>query len=396
MAKLLINLTTSLMKKAIISFSILSLFSITVLSQLIVDHTCTDITQIPQSAIEQAKRELHIAYGHTSHGSQVTEGMTDLVGFANGGGRGISFSTDMLAWNNGGTDDALDLDDYAMGGDVGYWPDWYNNTIAYLDDPDNSDVNVIIWSWCGQVGDKYENGHLLDEFLAPMSQLENTYPNVTFVYMTGHLDYWGRENTNAANDSIRSYCQNNNKVLFDFADIESYGPDGTIYKNDGDDACNYYDSGDNIIGNWAQEYQNTHTEGVDWFTCGSQHTEPFNANLKSYAAWHLFASLGGWNYTPPPPNPVGTKNIETAHKGLIYPNPANDQAIFEIIASIQSGIRVDLININGAIIESNISPFSSYEKLVFKIDTKNLNPGVYYLSVTSDTKKESYKLMVVQ
>jgi len=26
-----------------------------------------------------------------------------------------------------------------------------NNTRAYLDAPANKDVNVIIWSWCGQV-----------------------------------------------------------------------------------------------------------------------------------------------------------------------------------------------------------------------------------------------------
>jgi hypothetical protein len=43
---------------------------------IIIDHTCTDIRQIPESAIEQAKMNLHIAYGHTSHGSQLTTGVT--------------------------------------------------------------------------------------------------------------------------------------------------------------------------------------------------------------------------------------------------------------------------------------------------------------------------------
>ncbi|NLD35367.1 MAG: hypothetical protein GX654_00685 [Desulfatiglans sp.] len=36
---------------------------------IIVDRNSTDITQIPQTAIEQAKATLHIVYGHTSHGS---------------------------------------------------------------------------------------------------------------------------------------------------------------------------------------------------------------------------------------------------------------------------------------------------------------------------------------
>jgi len=31
---------------------------------IIIDHICTDIRQIPESAIEQAKINLHIAYGH--------------------------------------------------------------------------------------------------------------------------------------------------------------------------------------------------------------------------------------------------------------------------------------------------------------------------------------------
>ena len=51
---------------------------------VIIDHACTDITRIPESAIEQAKANLHIAYGHTSHGSQLTTGMTGLIGFVNG------------------------------------------------------------------------------------------------------------------------------------------------------------------------------------------------------------------------------------------------------------------------------------------------------------------------
>ena len=63
---------------------------------LIIDHNCTDITQIPESSIMKAKADLHIGYGHTSHGSQVTTGMTGLVDFANGGGLGLSLPTDIF------------------------------------------------------------------------------------------------------------------------------------------------------------------------------------------------------------------------------------------------------------------------------------------------------------
>ena len=52
----------------------------------VVNHSSTDITKIPEESINRAKSMLHIGYGHTSHGSQLTYGMTDLVDFANNGG----------------------------------------------------------------------------------------------------------------------------------------------------------------------------------------------------------------------------------------------------------------------------------------------------------------------
>jgi hypothetical protein len=259
----------------------------------IVDHRSTDITQIPQSAIEQAKADLHIAYGHTSHGSQLTTGMTGLVAFANEGGLGLSLPTDIFAWNEGGSGGALDLHDYAMGGDVGYYPQWVNNTRNYLDNPANADVNVIVWSWCGQVDEKYAAGTLESEYLTPMAQLEDDYPDVTFVYMTGHVDIWDDADNKAANQMIRDYCTANDKILYDFADIECYDPDGVYYEYVHDN-CNYYDADTTLLGNWATDWQLQHEEGVDWYDCGSAHSEPLNANRKAYAAWWLWARLAGW------------------------------------------------------------------------------------------------------
>ena len=283
---------------------------------IIIDHNCTDITQIPQAAIEQAKDSLHIAYGHTSHGSQLTTGMSGLVGFANGGGLGLSLPTDIFAWNNGGSSGALDLHDYAMGGDCGYYPQWYNNTVNYLNDPSHSDVNVIIWSWCGQVDNKYAAGTLDSEYLTPMTLLESTYPNVAFVYMTGHVDHWDDANNKAANQMVRDYCITNGKVLYDFSAIESYDPDGTFFEFPHDD-CNYYESVSGpLLGNWATEWQNSHTVNVDWYDCYSAHSEPLNANRKAYAAWWLWAMLAGWNQFLSAPTNV-TLSVDS---GSVYIN----------------------------------------------------------------------------
>ncbi len=259
---------------------------------IIIDHNCTDITAIPAAAIETAKSTLHIAYGHTSHGSQLTTGMTGLVAFANGGGRGMSHAADIFAWNNGGTGGALDLHDYAMAGDVGYYPQWVNETRSYLDS--NQDVNVIIWSWCGQVNDKYNSGTLDSEYLTPMNQLETDYPDVTFVYMTGHMEHSSDASLKAANQTIRDFCIDNDKVLYDFADIECYDPDGTFFEF-ANDNCDYYTSATGtLIGNWATAWQTAHTENVDWYSCSSAHSQPLNANRKAYAVWWLWAQLAGW------------------------------------------------------------------------------------------------------
>ena len=54
--------------KRILAIVLLFTITISAIFAEIIDHNCTDITQIPESAINQAKADLHIAYGHTSHG----------------------------------------------------------------------------------------------------------------------------------------------------------------------------------------------------------------------------------------------------------------------------------------------------------------------------------------
>lgn len=265
---------------------------------VIIDHNDTDITAIPQYAINQAKDTLHIAYGHTSHGSQLTTGMRELVGFANGGGLGLTHPQDIFAYNSGGRNGALDFRDTPFSGarDLGN-PNrtaWADATRNYLQA--HSETNVIIWSWCGQANGTEAQ---INTYLNLMNELEVDYPNVMFVYMTGHLNGTGLEgNLHQRNEQIRNYCRNNNKILYDFADIESYDPEGQVNYNalNANDNCDY-DSDDNGSrdANWARAWQNSHTEGTHWYSCSSAHSQPLNANRKAYAAWALWATLAGWD-----------------------------------------------------------------------------------------------------
>ena len=251
----------------------------------ITDHNCTNLSNIPESWILKAKQDLHIAYGHTSHGSQLITGMNGL----------IDFKSDLYAWANEDIDATLDLHDRGLSGDLGN-PDrvtWEEVTRSYISAHPN--VNVIIWSWCGQVSSATEED--ITTYLTLMQGLENSYPDIKFVYMTGHLDGTGLEgNLHLRNEQIRIFCGANNKILYDFADIESYNPDG-VYFGDKipNDNCDYDSNGDNQRDtNWATEWQDSHTEGVDWYTCSSAHSQALNANQKAYAAWWLWARLAGW------------------------------------------------------------------------------------------------------
>jgi hypothetical protein len=116
--------------------------------------------------------------------------------------------------------------------------------------------------------------------------------------MTGHLDGTGLTgNLHIRNEQIRNYCRTNKKFLFDFADIESYNPDGVYFgdKNPNDN-CDYDSNKDGTLdANWAVAWQNSHTLGTDWYNCSSAHSQPLNANRKAYAAWHLWARIAGWD-----------------------------------------------------------------------------------------------------
>ena len=266
------------------------------------DHsnaTLDTLNGIPDSAIIAAKDTLHIAYGHTSHGSQLIDGMTALAGFMEN--LSPPAPTGLYSLNDGPLSGSLDIDDGFAGGDLGN-PDrttWAALTREYLDDPANNDVNVVMWSWCGQVSSSTEGD--INTYLNLMNDLEFDYPDVTFVYMSGHLDGSGEDgNLNQRNNQIRDYCEANEKVLYDFADIESYDPDNIYYLDKyATDGCAYDSNGDGSTdANWATNWQGSHTQDTDWYDCSCVHSEALNCNKKAYAAWWLWARIAGWDGTP--------------------------------------------------------------------------------------------------
>lgn len=261
---------------------------------IIINHNHTNLAAIPAYWIKAAKANLRVFYGHTSHGSQPVTGMEVLMSQTPSGL--YNLTTDGSVQPG-----ALSLDDhYGDMGDLGHNGDttWADLTRDYLNAHPN--INVVVWSWCGGVSDNTVAG--INAYLNAMNQLEQEYPGVTFVYMTGHLDGTGVSgNLNQRNEQIRAYCQANGKVLFDFADIESYDPAGNGYLNRGaDDGCYY----DNWTRNWAQEWCAAHPSDARCAWCDCAHSEPLNCALKGRAFWWMLARIAGWSGRPEPQKTV--------------------------------------------------------------------------------------------
>jgi len=241
---------------------------------IIIDHRDIDLSKVPESYITSAKSTFKIAYGHTSHGSQITTGMdmlkssSGLYNFDSDGGTGVLYYNESL-----------------LSGDLG--SDWEAQTRALLNRAGN-DINMVMWSWCGQLSSM--SVEEVNAYLSAMDQLEKDFPNVTFVYITGHLDGTGTVGTlNRNNETIRTFAKTYSKVLFDFADIESYDPAGNYFLDLGANDNNDYSDG-----NWAQNWCAINPGSALCAINSCAHSQSLNCNLKGRAFWWMMARLAGW------------------------------------------------------------------------------------------------------
>ncbi|VAW23240.1 hypothetical protein MNBD_BACTEROID01-1886 [hydrothermal vent metagenome] len=272
---------------------------------------------IPKEYIGLARTTLHVAYQHSSHGTQVARGLFGLQDYKEG--------DDILfgITNHSPQPGKLDFHDYALGGYAAPGVDatdlsrnetaFIQATRNFLDDPDNAAINVVMWSWCNIAGHKPAENYIpgMDSLIAEygtggskIGTGEGKRKNeVTFIFMTGHAnvdDNAGALKPKNQAELIVNNCIKKKQYCLDYYSIDTHDMSGKYWEGTGDDGNSAA-----YNGNFYLDWQNAHKKGADWFenknapggkvVFGAHNSQHITANRKAYAMWWILARIAGWD-----------------------------------------------------------------------------------------------------
>jgi hypothetical protein len=282
------------------------------------------LRSIPGEYINEARNSLHIAYQHTSHGTHVSRGMFGLQDYKSGDNAlfGITnnvpqpgkldFRDNVIASYAAPGDDAADLSINETA--------FIRATRNYLDDPDNAEINVVMWSWCSIAGHD-----VAGNYLPGMDSLISEYGNggtkigsnpgqrinpVTFVFMTGHANAGSNVGEGLPKNQaeiINRHCSSKKQFCLDYYSIDTHDMDDNYWEDAGDNGNSsaYATSIGSGSDNFYEDWQNSHNLGIHYFEnktnpggsaeFGAHNTQHITANRKAYAMWWILARIAGWS-----------------------------------------------------------------------------------------------------
>jgi hypothetical protein len=360
--------------------------AVTRTSPLFIDHNCTDLAVIPLEAIAKAQDSCKWHYVRLSHGRQLTEGLARIEAadpfyaatWPKSGGSLPDVPNTLCIYSA-----PYSPDGYWSGGGI----DITRN--ALIGTPE---LNISAFSWCGELNAASES--YVANYLTAMQTLENEFPNVTFVYFTGTAQYNDAYGYNRylRNQQIRNFCFANNKVLYDFEDLDSwwYNPDTEQWEQ-----ATYEYNGCTI------PVEHPMLAGND-----AEHTSYASCEQKGRATWWMMAVLSGWKV----PTAIGDDGGDDAfvppapYEGFelsCYPNPFNPSTTISFSMAAPADAKLAIYDAKGALVRTLVEGVMSEGQHRVRWNGTNesgsrVATGVYFYRIVADKKSSTKKMLLLR
>ncbi|MBC8343498.1 MAG: T9SS type A sorting domain-containing protein [Bacteroidetes bacterium] len=340
---------------------------------LIIDHTATaKFEEIADSSLEKAI-ELRLMFRHASVGGTIDDGLDCVQGSRPSPVECTFFPPykyDRRNWefqgrsNNGWYGKIRDfVKEVHMQADSF---DAMAFKYCYLDGLDQLAVP------CGSPFNPGKTMQAWDSLRINIETLEDAYPDKIFIWWTIPLTQVGQFCTDTLNSLIRQYAFENNKVLFDIADIEAW------------DTSQQH--GTNASG-WEIAFKGY---------CGEQkpgaqacHPNWLGKLILAKAFWWMMVNLENEQ------KPESLESNSESYSITLFPNPSKDHITISLSGNQKSAIHISLFDLTGRKIDRNatncIWDTGGYQILV---PVGDLASGYYTFSIIYGQKHVRKKVLI--
>jgi len=380
------------MRRLVVAVGLFLFVTLGFSQQFIADYSVAKeevLRSIPQQYIDYARDNYKIAYFHTSHGTQVYYGLNGLPDYKAGDDALFGIT------NDNPEDGKLEFHD-RNGWDLSDPADAFISiTRSFLDDAENADINVVMWSWCDDAGHDFDDNYfpgmdsLINEYGEGGSNIisgDRTTP-VKFIFMTGHAikdENLGSKNPEMQARLINDHCNTHQYFCLDYYSIDTHTMSDVYYNDTGDNG-----DSDTYGGNFYQDFQDENTIGDGYYenkktpggivTYGGHNTQHITSNRKAYAMWWILARMAGWT-------DVSTNSAIRVKKkiDIVYNQSLNQLTLND---AITEGSVCRVYNLTGSLcFEQKVNSSS--------ISLANLHRGLYIVSLNTAKGVVTKKILI--